>query len=223
MGPRVSNRIVSLMALWIAAATALCGCTMADVTDPTRPTGQAERQAHAQNHSGEDFVKSESADLRFQIGLLVAMAAVLVGCGQHQIGFQPLGHDNRVADEMRAGDDQRAGGDLLKVQDSSSTRSDRVKIQGETVHVGDGPTVAAVSVCVALALVFAFAIFSFDRWMFYRKMALTQADAISRGRDRGEILDLIRPRVRRLGARRKRAFDRLLRAHGCLVTRRAED
>lgn len=157
--------------------------------------------------------KKRDAILRFV--LFVFFVVTLQGCASSpQIGFQPAGHDNefKVAEAMRIGDD--AGRDVDKSTHTTQTTS----IWAKAVTYIASPSARAAAACIGLPLLFAFAIFAADRWMTYRRLATIQAESIHVQESGGRTaLSLIRPRIRRLGARRKRLFDNLLETHGCLI------
>jgi len=159
-----------------------------------------------------------------------------------QIGFQPAGHDNefKLADTMRTGDE--AGDDLVtdNVVKTMALEMQGAQIDGlkqklaesqaestayaeqvahlEQRHAGRNfIDLSGGGVILLLLCVSAFAI---DRWFTYRKFALSQAKAISvadaRDESAKEVLDDIRPSVRRMGQRRKGLIDKDLEKSGCL-------
>ncbi|MEW6359633.1 MAG: hypothetical protein AB1696_25070 [Planctomycetota bacterium] len=157
-------------------------------------------------------VRDQRSEVRNRKGLFVlcvlcvSVVIMLPGCGGNQVGFQPAGHRNRfaVAETLRIGDE---GG----VDKSVATRS-TTTIRGERVSVTSCPF-SAMCAMIALALIFAFAIFVTDRMLAYRQGLRVVQEAIAEDGPQA-LIDSIKPRVRAMGRRRKALFDRLLRRIG---------
>jgi len=159
-----------------------------------------------------------------------------------QIGFQPAGHDNtfKVADTFRAGDDAQE--DLIKdnVVTTMALQMQGAQIEGlkqklaesqaesaayaeQVAHLEQrhaGRNFVDLSGGGLILVLLVVSLFAIDRWTTYRKFALSQATAIStadaRNESASEVLDDIRPSVRRMGTRRKKLIDKDLEKNGCL-------